>query len=251
MDPCFKSLQYAATNCNTQQHTVTYRNKLLHVATQILNLAIMADWTHIFRHIHTATHCNTFTHCYTLQNRFETSPFWPAGPMFRFAATHCNTLQHTATHCNTLQHIATHCSTDFGPHHSDRLGLCFLLLRHTATYCNTLQHTATQINYLAILADWTHVARWSRGAFRTLNKVCACVRETLSVAYSCRLWSADCTAYVLTVFVYIYMRAYNMYVCDCVCTYICARLQSCRLLKCGLHFRRHPIRGETFLYFWI
>ena len=27
------------------------------------------------------------------------------------AATHCNTLQHTATHRNTLQHTATHCNT--------------------------------------------------------------------------------------------------------------------------------------------
>ena len=35
------------------------------------------------------------------------------------AATHCNTLQHTATHCNTLQHTATHCNT----------------LQHTATHC--------------------------------------------------------------------------------------------------------------------
>ena len=43
-----------------------------------------------------------------------------------FAATHCNTLQHTATHCNTLQHTATHCNT----------------LQHTATHCNTLQYTA-------------------------------------------------------------------------------------------------------------
>jgi len=36
---------------------------------------------------------------------------------FTLAATHCNTLQHTATHealyarCNTLQHTATHCNT--------------------------------------------------------------------------------------------------------------------------------------------
>ena len=51
-------------------HVTPIRNKLLHVATQTFNLAIMADWTHIFRHIHNATHCNT--------------------------------LQHTATHCNTL-----------------------------------------------------------------------------------------------------------------------------------------------------
>ena len=27
------------------------------------------------------------------------------------AATHCNTLQHTATHCNTRQHTETHCNT--------------------------------------------------------------------------------------------------------------------------------------------
>ena len=35
------------------------------------------------------------------------------------AATHCNTLQHTATHCTTLHHTATHCNT----------------LQHTATHC--------------------------------------------------------------------------------------------------------------------
>ena len=44
---------------------------------------------------------------------------------FGFAATHCNTLQHTATHCNTLQHTATHCNT----------------LQHTAIHCNTLKYT--------------------------------------------------------------------------------------------------------------
>jgi len=27
-----------------------------------------------------------------------------------FAATHCNTLQHTTPRCNTLQHTATHCT---------------------------------------------------------------------------------------------------------------------------------------------
>ena len=181
MDPCFKSLQCTATNCNTLQHTVTYRNKLLHVATQIFYLAIMADWTHIFRHIHTATHCNTFTHCYTLQNRCWTSPFWPAGPMFPFAATHCNTLQRTATHCNTLQHTAAQILDPAILTDRTHVSCHCNTLQHTATHCNTL---ATKMNYLAILADWTHVARWSRGAFRTLHKVRACVRETLSVAYS-------------------------------------------------------------------
>jgi len=41
------------------------------------------------------------------------------------AATHGNTLQHTATRCNTLQHTATRCNT----------------LQHAAIRCNTLQHT--------------------------------------------------------------------------------------------------------------
>jgi len=67
---------------------------------------------------HTAAHCNT--------------------PVLQMplAATHCNTLQHTATHCNTLQHTATH--------------LCFRCrwLQHTATHCNTLQHIATHCNTL-------------------------------------------------------------------------------------------------------
>jgi len=43
-----------------------------------------------------------------------------------FAATHCNTLQHTATHCKTLHHPAKICNA----------------LQHTATHCNTLQHPA-------------------------------------------------------------------------------------------------------------
>jgi len=54
------------------------------------------------------------------------------------AATHCNTLHHTATHCKTLQHNAIPCNT----------------LQHTCTlatwqatssiHSNTLQHTETQ-----------------------------------------------------------------------------------------------------------
>jgi len=42
-----------------------------------------------------------------------------------FAATHCNTLKHTATHCNTLQHTATLCNA----------------LQRTATHAHTLYYT--------------------------------------------------------------------------------------------------------------
>jgi len=48
------------------------------------------------------------------------------------AATHCNTLQHTAAHYSTLQHTAARCST----------------LQHAATRCNTLQHAATRCDTL-------------------------------------------------------------------------------------------------------
>ena len=78
---------YAATRCNTLQHTAIRYNTLQH----------------------TATHCNA-------------SHVDPPTTLL-----HCNTLQHAATRCNTLQHTAAHCNT----------------LQHTATHCNTLQHTAT------------------------------------------------------------------------------------------------------------
>jgi len=61
-----------------------------------------------------ATHCNTLQHTATRCNTLQ------------HAATRCNTLQHAATRCNTLQHAATHCN----------------MPQHTATRCNTLQHTA-------------------------------------------------------------------------------------------------------------
>jgi len=64
---------------------------------------------------------------------------------YSHAATHCNTLQHTARHCNskyigyshtaahgnTLQHTATHGDSKY------------IGYSHTATHCHTLQHTAT------------------------------------------------------------------------------------------------------------
>jgi len=64
------------------------------------------------------------------------APLWFPGAMVLFAATHCNTLQHTAAHCSTQQHAAAQCST---LQHA---------LQHTATHCSTLQHTAAHCNTL-------------------------------------------------------------------------------------------------------
>jgi len=125
---------------------------------------------------HAATCCNT------LDQRSRES--------LRYAATHCNTLQHVATrcntlqhtwleerethwigrgvrallrdacnaHCNTLQHAATQCST----------------LQHTATHCNTLQRTAAHCNTLQhTAADTLHHAAthtYERPAQNTFRK---------------------------------------------------------------------------------
>jgi len=64
---------------------------------------------------HAATHCNTLQHTAT-KHQHTTN-------ILQHAPTHCNTLQHTATkhkviaanddiaiHCNTLQHTTTHCN---------------------------------------------------------------------------------------------------------------------------------------------
>ena len=72
-----------------------------------------------------------------------------------FAATHCNTLQHTATHCDTLQHTATrtggiccrfaathqqHCNS---LHYAAPYCTIRTILHRTAPHCITPQHTAT------------------------------------------------------------------------------------------------------------
>ena len=48
---------------------------------------------------HAATHCNTLQHTATQGVCVWVTPL--------VMHTHCNTLQHAATHCNTLQHTAT------------------------------------------------------------------------------------------------------------------------------------------------
>jgi len=92
------------------------------------------------------SHCNTLqqpatTHCSLL--------------IVATAATHCNTLQHTATHCNTLQYTAAHCNAlrhavshcnyslqpnQVATHRTSQLTATHCNSQHTATHCNTLQH---------------------------------------------------------------------------------------------------------------
>ena len=118
--------------------------------------------------------------------------------LFRYTATHDNTLQHTATHCNTLQHIF-HMTMALFRHNTsffkkkatglfctgtglfcEKIGLfCdlrrgYYTLQHTATHCNTLQHTATHCNTLQ------HTARC--GYFATCN-IHACLHTESCYTY--------------------------------------------------------------------
>ena len=170
--PCWSYLEiHHPQGCNTLQHTATHCNTLQHSATHCNTLQRKhisrrgnrnCEWYFDFfcsyiydffkfclpilkypktpptRMQHTATHCNTKTPstekcankhtCTGTQSRL-------AQNMHLFAATHCNTLQHTATHCNTLQHTATHCNT----------------LQHTnapALYCQYVQQKWAGCNML-------------------------------------------------------------------------------------------------------
>jgi len=90
---------------------------------------------------HAVIHCSTLHHTAT------------GGCLRKIcAATHCNTLQHTAIHGNTLQHIAIHCNTlhktiKHAPHCTalHHTALHCNAPQRTAMHCNTLQHTATDL----------------------------------------------------------------------------------------------------------
>jgi len=107
---------------------------------------------------HAATHCNTPHHSTHESHKSLGDRDWKPP-----AATHCNTLQHTATHCNTLQYTTTHYHMlqHTGTQHSRKPRVISRRLRdsssschgrhatgnslqYTTTRCNTLQHTATQ-----------------------------------------------------------------------------------------------------------
>ena len=100
-----------------------------------------------------ATHCNTLQHTATQQHTAWTVACCidiRSRYTLQHAAKHCNTLQHTTTHCHTQPHTATHCNT----------------LQHTVTHCNTLQNTATHCKILQHRSEERRVgkecrSRWS------------------------------------------------------------------------------------------
>jgi len=94
-----------------------------------------------------ATHCNTLQHTATHSIHAATSECMH---LMHAAATHCNTLQHTATHCNTLHICISYtCRTNVYTCHIHTHTLCNTL-QHTPckVLCNTLQHITTHHNTL-------------------------------------------------------------------------------------------------------
>ena len=97
------------------------------------------------------------THCDTLQD-VRMSHVWHVTIIHNdnAAATHGNTLQHTATDCNTCEWVMSDMSSSF---------TMTMLLQHTATHCNTLQHTAPHHQSQCCLPStagkiWLSCASW-------------------------------------------------------------------------------------------
>ena len=106
-------------NCNTLQHVAAHCNMLQHTkSSHLADKKDASSWQYMCSLQHTATHRNSLQHTAPHLADKEEISSWK---MDVLAATHCNTLQHTATHCNTLQHTAPHGNT----------------LQHTATHCHT------------------------------------------------------------------------------------------------------------------
>jgi len=77
------------------------------------------------------------------------------------AATHCNTLQHTATLCTTLQHTATHCNicdwciTHFLRELTLNLAVRFMILRRSGAYLKkNLKNWLNKLLYHSYSADF-------------------------------------------------------------------------------------------------
>ena len=116
------------------------------------------------------------------------------------AATHCNTLLHTATRrsilqhaatcCNalqlTLQHAATHQRSGYDS--VDGPSLAKSCNTHCNTHCNTLQHTATHIATPQLTATHCntlqHTATHLRNSSRMLSSISSvsCFRDFGKVA---------------------------------------------------------------------
>jgi len=117
------TISFAATRCNTLQHTAIHYNTLQPTSgAQISHLMFLLRWhCHLLQR--TATHCNTLQHTVTYIRCANSSLMWPLPcrqqhlhkwrrvRTLQHAATRCNTLQYTAIHCNAQHHATTHCNT--------------------------------------------------------------------------------------------------------------------------------------------
>jgi len=115
-----------------------------------------------------------------------------SGEVWFYAATHCNTLQHTATHCNTLSHPQlTRCNT----------------LQHATSCCNMLQHDdATHCN--KVQESWREDCMlMSRGLYAHV--------ALERIVCSCRSWK-DCMLMSLLKGLYVHV-AVERIVCSCRC----------------------------------
>jgi len=123
-------------------YTCTLQNWCRGVESQYVRRQWAGSWHHsalslvpIVKSQHAATHCNTLQHTATQWHHSALSLV----PIVKsqHAATHCNTLQRNATHCNTLQHTATQC------HYLSLWLVRICKSQHAATLCNALQKIAT------------------------------------------------------------------------------------------------------------
>jgi len=163
---------------------------------------------------------------------------WPSAAA---AATHCNTLQHTAphcitlhrtaTHCNTLQHSATHCNT----------------LKRTATHCNTLQQTATHCNTYTLSHTHTHTHR------RGLHDRVQLPLRLGSWSHILRIYKYVCTYMCMCVHSCVCgSRSDILRIYKCVYTYMCIPLGSwSRMDKCAYIYTyatRFVVTYSTYVY---
>ena len=113
------TLQHTATHCNTLQHTEVNYNTLLHTDIDLIRVLRLC--------------------CNTLQSTATRNHQQPFSNPPRHIPESDNTLQHTEEHYNTLLHTSTLCCNTL-QHMQRTTTLCYIL-QHSAAYCKTLQQT--------------------------------------------------------------------------------------------------------------
>jgi len=227
-------------HCNT--NTATHSNTLQHIERKHVQecVAVCCSMQHTAHcnTLHVATHTlqHTATHCNTLRESTRKSVPPRArsrgdgcgkcvrgGGGLEAAATHCNTLQHTAQHCNILHHTATPCNTL--QHTTTRISLVFVLCsvcvggrtlmpeQHTATQtatkCDILQYTATHCNTLQHLDAVTKF-----GSLNVLKVIVICKTRTRNTSTA--------------------SRCYRVFQCGAVCCSVLQCVAMCWYSQCQI-----------------